>query len=57
MYAEFGIAQVLVLRQETQGTPDLFGEQAQGAFERVADIIIHAFGGQVGSTVVGGKQR
>ena len=46
-----------MLGQERQRTADLFGQNAQRAFERVADVEVDAFVGQIRCAVVRRKHR
>ena len=55
--AQFGFGRLRVLGKKPQGTANLFGEQAQRAFERMADIVVDGFVGQIGRAVVRGKKR
>ena len=56
-FVELGERRVGMLGQERQRAANLFGQDAQRAFERVADVEIDAFVGQVRCAVVRRKHR
>jgi hypothetical protein len=55
--AQVRVARLAVLGQKAQRAPDLLMQQTQRAFQRVSDVIIDAFSGQVGRAVVGREER
>lgn len=54
---ELGERRVRIFGQERQRATNLFGQDAQRAFERVADVVVDAFVGEIRRTVMRRKHR